>query len=381
MSYQRILEIDLSPGRSAFLWGARQTGKSTYLRARFPDSEYVDLLDFDVMLPLSARPSRLGERLETVPEVHTNPVIIDEIQKVPGLLDEVHRLIESRRLSFILCGSSARKIRRAGVNLLGGRAWRFEMFPLTWAEVPDCDLLRAMNHGLLPGIHGKPHARRSLAAYVRDYLAHEIVGEALTRNTAAFIRFFEALRFCHGELINYANIARDCGVSAGTVRTYFEILQDTMLGYLIYPFHRREGRQSISAAPKFYLFDVGIAGQVCGRRLVDTAGPEFGRAFEHFILLEIVAARSYQEKEFPIQFWRTKTGLEVDFVLNRGEVAVEVKGRVRRGDLRPARAFQEEFRPRRTIVVTAERDRRRVDGVDVMPWEDFLGDLHDGRIL
>ncbi len=381
MSYQRSLAIDPPAGQSAFLWGARQTGKSTYLRERFPDSVYIDLLDFDVTMSLSSRPSRLGEQLQTLPESRPKPVIIDEIQKVPGLLDEVHRLIESRRLSFILCGSSARKIQRAGVNLLGGRAWRFELYPLTWPEIPDFDLLRAMNDGLLPGIYGKPHARRSLAAYVRDYLAHEIVGEALTRNTAAFIRFFEALRFCHGELLNYSSIARDCGVSAKTVRTYFEILRDTLVGYLVYPFHRRAGRQSISAAPKFYLFDVGVAGHVCKRRLADTAGAEFGRAFEQFILLEIVAARSYQEKDFAIEFWRTKTGLEVDFVLNRGEVAVEVKGRVRQRDLRPMRAFQEEFAPRRAILVTSENDRRRVDGIDVMPYQDFLRELHAGEIL
>lgn len=361
--------------------GARQTGKSTWLRERFPDSIYLDLLDFDIRLPLSARPTRLGEQLASMPEARTAPVVIDEIQKVPGLLDEVHRLIESRGLSFILCGSSARKIRRAGVNLLGGRAWRFEMFPLTYAEVPGFHLLTALNDGLLPGIHGKPHARRSLAAYLRDFLAQEVIGEALTRNTDAFMRFFEALRFSHGELLNYASIARDCGVAAKTVRTYFEILQDTLLGYLIQPFHRRTGRQSISAAPKFYLFDVGVAGQVCGRRLTEAAGAEFGRAFEHFILQEIVAARGYREKDFPIRFWRTKTGLEVDFVLNRGEVAVEVKGRVRRRDLRPMRAFQEEFAPRRAIIVTAERDRRRIEGIDVMPYPDFLLELHAGEIV
>ena len=381
MGYIRILDIDLPPGQSAFLWGARQTGKSTWLQACFPDSVHLDLLDFDVRFPLSARPSRLGEQLASMPDARKAPVVIDEVQKVPGLLDEVHRLIESRGLSFILCGSSARKIRRAGVNLLGGRAWRFEMFPLTYAEIPGFHLLTALNDGLLPGIYGRRHAGRSLAAYLRDFLAQEVIGEALTRNTDAFMRFFEALRFSHGELLNYASIARDCGVAAKTVRTYFEILEDTLLGYLIRPFHRRAGRQSISAAPKFYLFDVGVAGRVCGRRVAQAAGAEFGRAFAHFILQEIVAFRGYREKDFPIQFWRTKTGLEVDFVLNRGEVAVEVKGRVRRGDLRPMRAFREEFRPRRAIIVTAERDRRRINGIDLIPYQDFLLELHAGEII
>ena len=381
MSFHRLLTMDLPPGRSAFLWGARQTGKSTFLRERFPDSVYVDLLDADTVLRLGARPTRLGEELQSAPAALAHPVIIDEVQKAPGLLDEVHRLIETRGLSFVLCGSSARKLRRAGVNLLGGRAWRFEMFPLTWAEIPDFDLLQALNRGLLPGVYSEPRFRRSLAAYVRDYLTQEIVNEGLTRNHAAFTRFFEALRFCHGELLNYAAIARDCGVEAKTVRAYFEILQDTLVGYLIYPFHRRTGRQSISAAPKFYLFDVGVAGQVCGRTLSAAGGAEFGRAFEHFLLLEIIAARSYREMEYPVEFWRTKSGLEVDFVLDRGAVAVEAKARVRSGDLRPIRAFVEEFAPRRAIVVTAEADRRRVQGIDIMPYHEFLGLLHAGAIV
>ncbi len=385
MSYRRTLAIDLPPGQSAFLWGARQTGKSTWLRERFPESHHIDMLDFDTALGLQARPSRLGERLDTLPpEVLARPIVIDEVQKAPGLLDEVHRLIESRRLSFILCGSSARKLRREGVNLLGGRAWRFEMFPLTWSEVPDFDLLQTLNRGLLPGIHSQASAtghRRSLAAYVRDYLMQEVFNEALVRSADAFARFFEALRFCHGELLNYAAIARDCGVDAKTVRTYFEILRDTLVGYLVYPFSRREGRQTISATPRFYLFDVGVAAFVQGAWLQDPSGAAFGKAFEHFLALEIIAARSYQEKDYPIEFWRTKSGLEVDFVLNRGEVAVEAKSRVRSQDLRPMRAFVEEHSPRQAIVVTAERDRRRVDGIEIMPYPSFLELLHAGEIV
>ena len=382
MSFSRTLALDLPAGQSAFLWGARQTGKSTFLRERFPASLHIDLLHFDTMLRLRARPSRLGEELATLSaETLAQPVVIDEIQKAPGLLDEIHRLIESRSMTFVLCGSSARALKRRGVNLLGGRAWRFEMFPLTWAEIPGFDLLHALNRGLLPGIYPQTSYRRSLAAYVRDYLAQEVFAEALARDAAAFLRFFEALRFCHGELLNYASIARDCGVDAKTVRTYFEILEDTLVGYLIRPFHRRSRRQSISAAPKFYLFDVGVAGHVCGRHLPDLAGSDFGRAFEHFLLLEIIAARAYQERDYPIEFWRTKTGLEVDFVLGRGQVAVEAKARVRSGDLRPMTAFVEEFSPRRAIVVTAEADRRRVDAIEIIPYGDFLAMLHAGDLL
>ena len=382
MSFIRNLEMDLPAGQSAFLWGARQTGKSTYLRKRFPDSVHIDLLDSDTMLALSARPARLGEMLATErPESLSRPVVIDEIQKVPGLLDEVHRLIETHGQSFVLCGSSARKLRRSGVNLLGGRAWRFDLFPLTWNEVPDFDLMQALNRGLLPGIYPQPLYRRSLAAYVRDYLTQEIFNEALVRNPPAFARFFDALRFCHGELLNYAAIGRDCAVAAKTVQTYFDLLEDTLVGYRLYPLNRRGGRQSISAAPKFYLFDVGVAGQACRRGPASRGGAGFGRAFEHFVLLELIAARSYREQDHAIEFWRTKSGLEVDFVLNGGEVAVEVKGRVRQGDLRAMRAFMAEFKPRSAYIVSAEPDRRRVDGIDILPYDDFLERLHEGEVI
>ncbi|MCY4278935.1 MAG: AAA family ATPase [Gammaproteobacteria bacterium] len=382
MSFNRTLRFELPGGQSAFLWGARQTGKSTLLRTRFPNAPLFDLLDFDLRFRFAARPSRFAEELASKSSQNfAGPVIIDEIQKVPALLDEVHRLIETRGLSFVLCGSSAVKLKRAGVNLLGGRAWRYELFPLTYPEVPNINLLQAMNRGLLPAIYTKTQHRRSLSAYTRDYLAQEVMGEGLTRNVEVFSRFFEALKFCHGELLNYAAIARDCGVSAKTVRTYFEILQDTLIAHLIYPFRRHEGRQSIIAAPKFYLFDLGVANQVCKRSITSATGSEFGKAFEHFLLLEIIAARSYQEKDYPIQFWRTKSGLEVDFVLAKGEVAVEAKSRVRANDLRSMRAFVEECAPRRAIVVSAEEDRRMVDGIEIMPHSHFLELLHEGEIL
>ncbi|MCY4258999.1 MAG: ATP-binding protein [Rhodobacteraceae bacterium] len=374
--------MDLPRGQSAFLWGARQTGKSTLLRQKFPESFHLDLLNSDDALSLGARPARLGERLARMsPGILGRPIIIDEIQKVPSLLDEVHRLIESRGLSFILCGSSTRRLRRARVNLLGGRAWRFDLFPLSWREIPEFDLLQALNRGMLPSIYDQPHYRRSLAAYVRDYLTEEIVNEAATRNASAFVRFFESLRFCHGELLNYASISRDCAVDAKTVKTYFDILEDSLVGYRIQPFHRKSGRQSITSTPKFYLFDTGVACQICGSSLDHQTGAEFGRAFEHFILLELIAARGYREQDHSIRFWRTKSGLEVDFILGDGEVAVEVKTRVRHRDLRGMRAFIGEFSPRSAYIVSAEQDHRRIDGIDILPYGDFLRLLHDGDVI
>ena len=277
---------------------------------------------------------------------------------------------------FVLCGSSARKLKRARANLLGGRALRFALHPLTWPEVPDFDLLRAVNRGLIPEHYDSEHHSRALAGYVDDYLKEEVFDEGLTRNAPAFSRFFEALAFCHGEELNYSNVARDCGVSSKTVKEYFQILVDTLLGVFVEPFSRRRSRAVITRAPKFYLFDVGVANHVAGRRIERTAGPEFGRSLEHFVLMELLAYRSYRERDLPVRFWRTKSGLECDFVLGReGDVAVKVKGGGRGGrrDLKGLRAFAEEHRPRRAIVVCNERAPRRTDdGIRILPWERFL---------
>ncbi len=380
--YNRICSISLPPGQSAFLWGPRQTGKSTLLKRQFANSIYFDLLNSGTMLRFLSAPNTLGQELSLLgTTAHTEPIIIDEIQKVPSLLDEVHRLIESHNSSFVLCGSSARKLRREGVNLLGGRAWKYTLHPLTWSEVPNFDLLTAMSTGLLPGIYAKKFARRSLRAYVQDYLTQEVFNEALVRNTASFSRFFETLPFCHGEMLNFSSIARDCAIDAKTVRVYFEILVDTLVGHLIYPFAKKSSRQTISSAPKFYLFDIGVANYILGNAISNTYGSNFGNSFEHFIFLELVAANSYQEWDTKISYWRTRSGLEVDFVLDNGALAIEVKSRVRARDLRAIKAFNDDYQPRRSIVVTAEPVNRKVDGIEVLNYEYFLDQLNQGRIL
>jgi predicted AAA+ superfamily ATPase len=384
VTIQRLLRIDLPARQSAFLWGPRKTGKSTYLRSAFPDSLRFDLLQTDLMLELARRPARLREQLQaTPPESLRSPVILDEVQKVPQLLDEVHWLIENRGLSFILCGSSARKLTRGGVNLLGGRAWRYEMYPLVSLEIGDLDLLQVLNRGLVPAHYLGPGYRRSLEAYVVDYLKEEVFDEGLTRNVAAFSRFFEAMAYSHGDLTNYANIARDCGVGAKTVKEYYQILVDTLLGTFVEPWKKRQERQVIGKAPKFYLFDVGVAGALTHRRIAEERGESFGRALEHFVLMEIQAHRSYRELGYGVHFWRTKSGLEVDFVLGDGEVAVEVKGssRIDATDLRSLRAFVADHRPRRAILVCNERAPRLVEGIDVLPWREFLVRLWAGRVL
>jgi predicted AAA+ superfamily ATPase len=310
-------------------------------------------------------------------------VILDEVQKVPALLDEVHWLIENRGLRFVLCGSSARKLKRGGVNLLGGRAWRYAMHPLVSIELESVDLLRVLNRGLVPAHYLDPEYERSLKAYVVDYLKEEVLEEGLTRNVAAFSRFLEAVGYSHGDLTNYSNIARDCGVDSKTVKEYYQILVDTLLGAFVEPWKRKQERQVIGKAPKFYLFDVGVAGALSGRHIREERGEAFGRALEHFVLMEILAHRSYRDLDYGVHFWRTKSGLEVDFVLGDGEVAVEVKGASRAdpSDLRSLYAFSGDNRPRQAVLVCNERAPRRVEGIEILPWREFLARLWAGDVV
>ena len=382
--YARKLALDLPAGQSAFLWGPRKVGKSTLLAERFPDSARFDLLDTRTQVQFIREPWVFSEQVLALGErQRQRPVLVDEVQKAPAILDEIHRLIETEGLAFVLCGSSARKLKRGGGNLLGGRAWRFHLHPLTWRELPDFDLLRALTCGLVPSHYDSAQHRWALDGYVNDYLKEEVFDEGLTRNAAAFSRFFDALGFSHGEILNFSSLARDCGVDSKTVREYFQILQDTLLGCLVEPFSRRRSRAIITRAPKFYLFDVGVAGHLTGRRIERQRGADFGRALEHFILMELLAYRSYREADFPLRYWRTKSGLEVDFVLgSAGQVAVEVKGgRVRREDLKGIRAYAEEHKPAVAVVVCSEPPARRVGPVDVLPWEVFLERLWVGELI
>jgi len=380
----RVLNIDLPARQSAFLWGPRKTGKSTYLKSRFPHSLVYDFLQTDLFLELSKAPSLLREQLlAKEQEALNHPVILDEVQKIPQILDEVHWLIENKGMRFILCGSSARKLKRGKANLLGGRAWRFELYPFVTAELGKFDLLRVLNRGMIPVHYLRDDYRRALRAYIRDYLKEEVHAEGLTRNIPAFSRFFDAMGYSHGELTNYSNIARVCGVDSKTVKEYYQILVDTLLGTLVEPFKRRQDRQVISRAPKFYLFDVGIAGALTKRHIQEERGELFGKAFEHFIFMEISAHNTYRELDHAINYWRTKSGLEVDFVLGCGEVAIEVKGtsKVDSKDLRPLRAFMKEYSPRKAVVVCNERTERVQSGIRIMPFRAFLRDLWDGKIV
>lgn len=387
MSYEivRKLSINLPKGKSAFLWGARKTGKSTYLKLNFPQSLYFDLLNTDIFISLLKEPYLLREWILASKNkaLLQYPIIIDEVQKVPMLLDEVHWLIENHQLQFILCGSSARKLKQGHANLLGGRAWRYEMFPLTSQELGDVDILKVVNNGLIPSHYLETQYKRSLKAYIQDYLKEEIMAEGIARNIPAFARFLDSMAYSHGELTNYSNIAQDCGVSSKTVQEYYQILVDTLLGSFVEPFSTSAGRQTISRAAKFYLFDTGVANALSKQTINEAKGAQFGASLEHFIYMELNAHRSYSELDYDINFWRTKTGLEVDFILARGEIAIEVKGsqKVKATHLKGLKAFKEEFNPRRSIIVCNEKQERNINGIEVIPWRDFLAMLWGGELL
>ena len=374
---QRALELKLPPRTSAFLWGPRRVGKSFWIRQTFPDATLIDLLKSDVFHEYASRPALLRERLAGKRGV----VVIDEVQKVPALLDEVHWLIENTRLSFLLSGSSARKLRRGHANLLAGRARRRQLVPFLRREVGEFDLERALTSGFLPPHFLSREPAEDLRAYVGDYLREEIAAEALVQNLPAFSEFLRVAALTSSELINYTNVARETGVSAKVVRTYFDILEDTYLGFRIPPWRRAKRRRLIETE-KFYLFDVGVANHLA-RRTPKRGSPDFGRSFEHYLLMELRGYQVYRQPDLEIAFWRTAAGQEVDFVLGDMRVAIEVKAgsRVHDGDLRGLRTLAEESRVRHRLVVCLEDEPRRLaDGIEVVPWRQFLERLWDGDL-
>jgi predicted AAA+ superfamily ATPase len=316
-------------------------------------------------------------------ENQVSPIIVDEVQKIPILLDEIHWLIENRKLRFILCGSSARKVKRGRSNLLGGRAVRYELHPLVYPEVPDFSLEKALNTGLLPRHYQSANPHQLLQAYIGDYLKEEIAAEALTRNIPAFSRFLQIAALTNGELTNYNNIASECGVSAPTVKEYFLILEDTLIGRMLPAFRKRAKRRLIGA-PKFFFFDIGIVAHLTRRGKVKTGSELFGRAFEHLVYMELIAHSGYSGINYPIAYWKTASGFEVDFVLGNHEIAIEVKGAemVTNKHLKGIRAFKEEYQARSYIVVSMDTNARRTeDGIEILPWHIFLDRLWANEII
>lgn len=368
---------------SFFLWGPRQAGKSSLLRESLPDAFWVDLLRSDTFVKYQAEPHRLREELSRWPKEKW--VVIDEVQKAPLLLDEVHWLIENRRLRFALCGSSARKLKRGHANLLGGRALRRELLGLTAHEIgPDFNLERALNHGCLPAIYTSDSPRDKLRSYCADYLKEEIAAEGIVRNLPAFSRFLESAALTDTEQLSFSTLARDLGVSAPTVKNYFEILEDTLIGRML-PTYRLKPKRRLELTPKFYFFDVGVVAQLARRGPVTLGSELFGKAFESWFHHELRAYQAYQNPDLEISYWKTSSGIEVDFILGKMEVAIEVKGtdRVRSDHFKGLRAVTEDYRKiRRKILVCCEdRPRMTEDGIEVLPCRNFLQELWAGKIV
>ncbi len=366
--------------KSHFLFGPRQTGKSSLIRATFPegrkpgDTLFYDLLDSRDYARLLAAPQRLGEEIRP----RTRLVVIDEVQRLPELLNEVHRLIETRGIRFLLTGSSARKLRRGGVNLLGGRARTKYLHPFSRIELKGrFDLNRAIRHGLLPPIYLSDNPEDDLAAYVGNYLQQEIAAEGLTRNVPAFSRFLEVAALSNATIANFTHIANDAQVPRTTVHEFFEILKDTLILHEVPAFRESRTRKAL-ASSKWYFFDVGVVSHLQGR-LVGPRTPEFGPAFETYILHELLCHRDYA-KGLPVSHWRSASGYEVDFVLG-DHTAVEVKAKANVADreLRGLRALGEEKMLKRLVCVSLEPRARHLGDVTVLPYAEFLDALWAGE--
>ena len=377
--FVRVQKIVDAQEDSVFLWGARQVGKSTLVKSVYPNAKIYDLLKSDEYTRLLRRPQLLREELLSFGE--ETLVVIDEIQKIPQLLDEVHWLIVNRGIRFILCGSSARKLKRIGTNLLGGRAMSVKLYPLVSAEIPDFDLVRGINHGMLPRHYLAANPKKRLEAYIGTYLKEEIQDEAVVRQLTAFNRFLDVAAQSNGEIINYRNIAQDCGVSAVTVKEYFAILQQTLIGYMLPAFTDSKKRRAITA-PKFYYFDVGVANHLLHRSNLQQGSVDFGHAFEHLMIQELIAYLSYSESDKALSYWRTASGYEVDVVIGNGLVAIEFKSseEVQSKHTKGLKAFSEEYANARLIVVSMDINPRILNGVEILPAMDFLKLLWAGKI-
>lgn len=378
--YLRRQNFENSSGESFFLWGARQTGKSTLLKKLYPDSLWFDLLQADVFGRLQRNPAQLREIILAGNPV--SPVVIDEIQKIPALLDEIHWLIENSGTRFILSGSSPRKIIRSQANLLGGRALRYELFPMVSAEIPDFDLMRALNNGLLPRHYISDNPKKMISAYIGNYLRDEIIAEARIRNVSTFSRFLEVAAFSNGEMVNFTNIASECGVSSPTIKEYFQILEDTLTGRFLPSFQKKPKRRVI-LAPKFYYFDVGIANYLLKRGKIEPGSEMFGNVFEHFIYMEMIAHSHYSGIQYPLYYWRTASQIEIDFVLGDHELAIEIKS-TSNANPRHAKGlhrFAEEYTVKQKLLVTNDSYPRQMGDVLVLPWKIFLQKLWAGEIV
>lgn len=382
MNIQRILNLhNLLKKKSFFLFGPRATGKTSLIAAEFPkEVPTLDLLESDLYLRLRLNP----EKLESIIfgfNPNATMAVIDEVQRIPEILNEVHRLIEKKKITFLLTGSSARKLKRNQANLLAGRARQAELFPLTSIEIPQFDLLRYLQWGGLPMMYLSDEPLDDLHAYVNTYLKEEIQAEAAVRELPSFIRFLKFSALTSGDILNFANISNDAMVPASTVRDYYSILEDTFIGFMVPAWTKTVKRKPL-AKSKFYYFDIGVKNILADIRQIPAQSDLFGKAFEHFIALELRAYISYRRKFLSLSYWQAQNGQEVDFVVG-DTLAIEVKAtdHVQDKHLKGLLALAEEKICKRYILVSQDQMPRRVNYIELMPWQDFLKKLWADEII
>ena len=378
--YERIFDIKNRLDEGMFLFGARQVGKSTLLKNRFPKAIYIDLLNSDLRRRFKQNAALFKEMLTKYPA--ETLVIVDEIQKVPELLDEVHSLMVDYGLHFILSGSSARKIKKSGANQLGGRAIPETLYPLVSAEITDYDLNKAIQNGTIPRHYAVTNAKNRIKAYIDLYLKEEIKEEAAVRNVDNFERFMEVAAISDGEIINYENIATDCGVSANTVKAYFKILYDSLIGYEI-PAYRKVIKRKLTQAPKFYYFDVGVANYLMRRYKLEPGSPEYGHAFEHLVMQEIIAYLGYKGELDQLSYWHAYSGEEVDAIIGDAKIAIEIKSadEIQRKHTESLREFAKEHPNAKLIVVSRDKITRQSGGIDLYYATDFFKALWNEELF
>ena len=385
MYIHRVLDItSVLEKKSCFLFGIRQSGKSSYIKHQMtlPVAKYYNLLEHNTFLKLTANPSQIRQELEAE-NIQNAVIVIDEIQKCPELLDEVHLLIEERGIRFLLTGSSARKLKKSGTNLLGGRARSRSFHPLSYIELKNYSfsLPKAMQYGLIPSHYLSTEPDEDLHSYVSRYLTEEISAEGLTRNIPAFARFLEVAATCNTQLINFTSIASDAKVTRQTVQNYFQILIDTLIAFEL-PAYRDTVKRKAIETSKFYFVDMGIVN--CLRKLgpVSKTSKDYGEFFEHFIFTELRTYFDYFHPLKTLSYWRSTSGFEVDFILHNS-IAIEVKSSNNIADkhLSGLLALKEENKMKKYILVCEESSKRMKNDVLIYPWQDFLDDLWSGKIV
>jgi predicted AAA+ superfamily ATPase len=380
MEIQRQLQIvPLLAKKSFFLFGPRSTGKTTLIRQQLAGKAFIiDLLDSRYFLRLSSAPHELESMTAATP---ADIFVIDEIQRIPELLNEIHRLIESRNLTFLLTGSSARKLRRGRANLLAGRVWNAGMFPLIYREIPGFDLNRYLRYGGLPAVYLSEYPEEELDAYVNTYLKEEILAEGLIRRLPPFSRFLKTISLANSEMINFTKLANDCQVPPSTVTEYVGLLEDTLVGFLLPAWTESKKRKAIKTG-KFYFFDPGITHMLAGTEALDRNSNLYGKSFEQFICMELRAYLSYRRKKLPLTYWRSKSGHEVDFLIGT-RTAIEVKAsrKTSRNDLKGLNYLKEEDVFKNLILVSQDPISTFTDSILSVPWQKFLSDLWEDKFV